>query len=263
MCAFAWVVVVGNAGPATAANEEERIPAIGGSTSPVDSCAASFPPDAFAKAASVGAVAPGQSVAVDVSWRPAWHPGERVDILGCVAANGRFVAGSRLTQGVENTGLHVHTFVVPANAANDILICEAAVIVGPGGSGAVEAERTDPDCFTVASAAEPAPAAASDPAKGQAAVNGPPAAAPVQQSTAASSGKPAAVPAPTRTAAAADPAPAATAPPAVPASSLPHTGARERALMVLAGTLLALGGCAVATGARRAPVPCAIPSALE
>jgi len=230
------------AGSAAAATEEERIPAIGPSTVATDACMASFPAQAFDKASPEGTVAPGQPVAVDVVWRTAWHPGDNVDVLGCVAANGRFVAGT-VERGVANSGLWVHKFAVPANAANDARVCAAAIVIGPGAGGAPQAERTDPDCFTVAAAAvkaEPAPAAA-DPAPAggigkETATAAAPAAASAPQARTAASATPAAP---------ANPAPraaAAAAPAKAPATQLPHTGARERALVLLAGILLMVGG---------------------
>src|ERR1044072_6173852 len=109
---------------------------------------ASFPAPAFDKASAEGTVAPGQPVAVDVVWRAAWHSGDNVDVLGCVAANGRFVAAT-VERGVSNNGLWVHRFAVPADAANDARVCQAAVVIGPGASGAPQAERTDPGRLTV------------------------------------------------------------------------------------------------------------------
>jgi len=232
------------AGPAGAATEEERIPAIGPSTVATDACAASFAATAFDKSASEGTVAPGQAVAVDVTWRPAWHPGDSVDVLGCVAANGHFVGGT-VERGVANNGLWVHKFAVPSDAANDVRVCQAAIVIGPGAGGAPQAERSDADCFTVAAAAvkaEPAPAAANP-------------------APAASVGKETATPAapatspPARGAASAEEAApvnstprVAAAAPKPPATQLPHTGARERALVLLAGILLIAGGWAFGAG---------------
>jgi len=245
------------AGSAGAATEEERIPAIGSSTVATDACTASFPAGAFDKAAPEGTVAPGQPVAIDVTWRTAWHSGDNVDVLGCVAANGRFVDGT-VERGVGNNGLWVHKFAVPANAANDVRVCEAAVVIGPGTGGARQAERTDPDCFTVAAAAvkaEPEPAAA-NPAP--AASVGKETATPAAPATSAA---PVTAPGPAKTAASgaqaapANPAPrvaAAAAPAKAPATQLPHTGARDRALVLLAGVLLMVGGWAFGVGRRSA-----------
>ena len=245
LCALGAVLLtvgVAAAGPAGAATEEERIPAIGASTPAAEACTASFPAGAFDKAADEATVAPGQPIAVDITWRPAWHSGDQVDVLGCVAANGRFVAGA-VERGVANSGLWVHRFTVPADAANDIRVCEAAVVIGPGAGGVPQAERTDPDCFTVAAAAvkaEPAPAAAN-----------PAPAATVGKETTTPTAPAAAASAPTRTAAAESPAQtdASAAPaPQAPATPLPHTGARERFLVLLAGVLLIVGGWAFGVG---------------
>ncbi|MCA1844435.1 MAG: LPXTG cell wall anchor domain-containing protein, partial [Actinobacteria bacterium] len=206
-------------------------------------------------------MAPGQGMAVDVTWRPAWHQGDKVDVLGCVAANGRFVDGT-VERGVDNNGLWVHKFAVPASAAKDVLVCQAALVIGPGADGKPQAERSDPDCFTVTAAAakaEPAPAAAS-PAPGAGlgkettAEATPSAAAPAPTRTASAAGTapaPAApkAPAPTRVAAAAPATPAA---PKVPATQLPHTGAAERLLVALGGALLVAGGWGLGLGGRRA-----------
>jgi LPXTG-motif cell wall-anchored protein len=239
------------AAPAGAATEEERIPAIGPSTVATDACAASFPADAFDKAAPEGTVAPGQPVAIDVTWRPAWHSGDNVDLLGCVAANGHFVGGT-VERGVANNGLWVHKFAVPGNAANDVRVCHAAIVIGPGAGDTPQAERTDADCFTVAAVAakaEPAPAAANPAPAGD-----------VGKETATPAAPAAAAP-PTRTAAsAAQPAPANPTPrvaaaaqaPKAPATNLPHTGARDRALVLVAGILLMVGGWAFGLGRRSA-----------
>ena len=242
LCALGAVLLTAGvvaAGPAGAATEEERIPAIGASTPAAEACTASFPAGTFDKAVSEATVAPGQQVAVDITWRTAWHQGDKVDVLECVSANGRFVAGT-IERGVANDGLWVHKFAVPASAGNDVRVCEAGVVIGPGASGAPQAERTDPDCFTVAAAAvkaEPAPAAA-DPA---------PAAAVGKETTTPAT--PAAAAAPPRTAAAAEQAGAPASHAAqVPATNLPHTGARDRALALLAGVLLIFGGWALAVG---------------
>ena len=245
LCALGAVVLtIGTfgAGPAGAA-DEDRIPAIGPSTSATDACAGSFTAGAFDKAASEGNVAPGQAVDVDVRWRTAWHTADKVDVLGCVAANGHFVSGT-IERGVDNSGLWVHKFAVPDNAANDATICAAAVVIGPAPSGAPQAERTDADCFQVTAAAgkaEPAPAAAEP---GPAATEGKATTTPTA---------PAAPPPATRSAAsvAAPTAPTAPAAPAAPTTQLPHTGARERMLVLLAGVLLVVGGSAFGLGATR------------
>ena len=249
LCALGAVLLVAAAaGPAGAATEEERIPVISNMPA-TEACTASFPAGAFDKAASEAAVAPGQPVAVDVTWRPAWHQGDKVDVLGCVAANGHFVAGT-IERAVSNNGLWVHKFAVPADAANDARVCEAGIVIGPGADGAPQAERSDAACFTVAAAAakpapapaaaNPAPAAAvgketSTPAAPAAAEKAPPAAA-----------EKAAPAAPTPRVAAAAPAPVAA--PKPPTTQLPHTGARERVLVLLAGILLIVGGWALAVG---------------
>ena len=251
LCALAGVgVMVAGVGPA-GAEAEDRIPAIGASTKPVDACAASFPADAFAKVASVADVAPGQPVAVDVTWRPAWYTGDTVDVLGCVAANGRFVDGS-VERGVDtSTGLWVHKFAVPADAAKDVAVCQAAVVFSGD-----KATRSDPDCFTVTAAskseAAPAPESANpSPGAGKetavtAPTPPPAAAAPPTKAPAAAT-----APAP-RTAAAAPATPKpATASTGVPATQLPHTGAAERLLVAAAGILLAFGGWALGFGAGR------------
>jgi LPXTG-motif cell wall-anchored protein len=260
LCALGAVVLVAGVRPAGAATEEERIPVIGASTPAPEACTASFPANAFEKVASEGSVAPGQAVAVDVTWRPAWHQGDKVDILGCVAANGRFVDGT-VERGVDNNGLWVHKFAVPASAAKDVLVCQAAVVIGPGSDGKAQAERSDPDCFTVAATAakaEPAPAAAN-----------PAPAAGLGKETTAEAAQPASTPAQTRTAATPPAAPTASAPPRAaaaapapaaaaakpPATQLPHTGARERLLVTLAGVLLIVGGWALGVSARRRPQP--------
>ena len=254
LCALGAVLLtvgVAAAVPAGAATEEERIPAIGASTPAAEACTASFPAGAFDKAADEATVAPGQPMAVDVRWRTGWHSGDQVDVLGCVAANGRFVAGA-VERGVANNGLWVHRFTVPADAANDIHVCEAAVVIGPGADGVPQAERADPACFTVAAAAvkaEPAPAAA-NPAP--AATVGKETTTPTTPAAAAST--PARTPG--RTAAAVEQAAPAAAPgsaPAAPgleapATPLPHTGARERLLVLLAGVLLMVGGLAFGLG---------------
>lgn len=273
LCALAGVgVMVAGVGPA-GAETEDRIPAIGASTKPVDACEASFPADTFAKVASVADVAPGQPVAVDVTWRPAWYSGDTVDVLGCVAANGRFVTGS-VERGVDtSSGLWVHKFAVPANAAKDVAVCQAAVVFSTGADGAPTATRSDPDCFTVTAAsageAAPAPASATPPSAGvgkettAAAPTPPPvAAAPPTRAAAADSAPAVAAPAPRTAAAAPAPKPGATA--AAPKTQLPHTGAAERLLVAVAGILLAVGGWAVGFGAgRRRMAAAAVRSALH
>jgi hypothetical protein len=273
LCALAGVgVMVAGVGPA-GAEAEDRIPAIGAATKAVDACTASFPADAFAKVASVAEVAPGQPVAVDVTWRPAWYSADTVDVLGCVAANGRFVAGS-VERGVDTgTGLWVHKFAVPADAAKDIAVCQAAVVFSTGSDGNPTATRSDPDCFTVtaASTSEAAPAAESaDPGAGagkETAVTAPtpPPVAAMPPKAAATNAAPAAAATPAPRTAAAAPAPKpATAAAAVPPTQLPHTGAAERLLVAAAGILLAIGGWAVGFGAgRRRTVAAAIRSTLQ
>jgi hypothetical protein len=252
LCALACVgVVAAGAGPA-GAETEDRVPAIGASTNAVDACAASFPADAFAKVASVADVAAGQPVAVDVTWRPAWFSGEKVDVLGCVATNGHFLDGT-VERGIDtSSGLWVHKFAVPANAAKDAVLCQAAVVIGSGADDAPKATRSDPDCFTVTTAATAAPApAASTPAplKETAAAAPAPAAAPKPAPTTAPTRAAAAAGAPaSRSAAAAAPAPKPAAGTTAPTTQLPHTGAAERLLVAAAGVLLALGGWALGFG---------------
>ena len=264
LCALAGVgVMVAGAGPA-GAETEDRIPVVGASTKAVDACAASFPADAFAKVASVADVTPGQPVAVDVTWRPAWYSGDTVDVLGCVAANGRFVDGS-VARGVDtSTGLWVHKFAVPANAAKDIAVCQAAVVFSEA-----KATRSDPDCFTVTAAstgeATPAPEAA-NPSAGAGKETAVTAPAPPPVAAAAPA---ATTPAPRTAAAAPAPKPAtaataATAATGVPTTQLPHTGAAERLLVAVAGIMLAFGGWALGFGAgRRRTFASAIRSTLQ
>lgn len=268
LCALGLVgVVAAGAGPAAAATGD-RVPAIGPSTNAVDACAASFAVDAFAKAASEADVAAAQPVAVDVTWRRAWYSGEKLDVLGCVAANGRFVDGV-VERGIDNrSGLWVHKFSVPANAAEGVVVCEAAVVSGATGDGSTQATRMEPDCFTVtaATAAEAVPAqdaatpkasagkettvasgtqpVAPAPSRTAAAVDGPVAAgADPKAGPTTAAAKPAA------SAASAAPRPATGAAATVPTTQLPHTGAAQRRLVAGGGALLALGGWALTFGA--------------
>ncbi len=215
-------------------------------------------------------MAAGQPVAVDVTWRPAWYSGDTVDVLGCVAANGRFVDGS-VERGVDNTtGLWVHKFAVPADAAKDVVVCQAAAVFSTAADGAATATRSDPDCFTVTAAsageATPAPESATPTAGAgkettMAAPTPPPVAAapPAKAAATAAAGAPA-----PRTAAAATAAPKpATATAAVPTTQLPHTGAAERLLVAVAGILLAVGGWALGFGAGRRRMAAAVRSTLQ
>jgi hypothetical protein len=261
MCAVASVVMAATPGVAVA-ETEDRIPALEAGTSAADACNAAFPNDAFAHAPSEGTVTPGQRFSVDVTWRTAWHEESTVDVVGCVASDGRFDPdGSTLARGVENNGLYVHHFTVPEGSANDATICEAAVIIGRAHGGALGAERSGPDCFTVAASsrtaagAEPA-AAVSEPTTtpgedAPAARHGPPAAqsqAGVGWAGQAQPQTPSVMAgATTSTPSAAPPALAPSAPAARPAE-LGRTGARDRILVLVAGLMFILGGLTIGVG---------------
>jgi hypothetical protein len=262
MCAVASVFI--EITPAVGATgAEDRIPALEAGTSAVDVCTAAFAEDAFGKTPSEGTVVPGQRFSVDVTWRTAWHEDPTVDVVGCVASNGRFAAaGSTLARGVENNGLYVHQFTVPEDSAKDATICEAAVIVGQAHGGDVQAERSGPDCFTVATASRAAagiqPAAGASKQTTAPSEGGPPAAqgspeAPsgadgANAAQAHSQASPVVPPSTTEPPSAAPQAPAPSTSAARPAE-LGRTGRGDRILTALAGLMFVLGGFTIGLGA--------------
>jgi hypothetical protein len=253
-CAVASVVMVTTAGVAMAGTED-RIPALEAGTSAAEVCTAAFPNDAFAHAPSEGTVAPGQLFSVDVTWRTAWHEESTVDIVGCVVSDGRFDAdGSTLARGVGNNGLYVHHFTVPNGSATGATICEAAVIIGRAQGGAPGAERSGPDCFTVADAQQPAGDSnlTTNPGEGAlAGSHGPPAAASGAESGGVAQAQPqpsAVVAGATATTPAATPqGPAASTSAARPAE-LGRTGTGEHILVIVAGLMFMLGGLTIGVG---------------
>src|SRR5579884_1729038 len=149
---------------ATSAWPLDAVPKIDPTASAADTCDAVFGHDAGTQPRSMGAVAPEQSIAEDVTWKANWKPGSTVEVVGCGAVDGKFLNElSTIQPAKPNGGLFVHTFAVPKDVANGATVCERGVVLGESATGAAQAERTDADCYTVAGAAGAGSVAAAGP----------------------------------------------------------------------------------------------------
>jgi hypothetical protein len=214
-----------------------------------DTCRHEFqrPPTAapgVGRADNVTSPGPGSALAGDVidvtiSWDPADFDDTWIEkVLNCVSIDG--VAVPELTdeeRPAPNDGAFSRELVVPADIEGGRLLCQQGFVYGNlsrGGYSLISSPRV---CFTTEAAPPPPPPPP------------PTTAPPTTVTTEAPTTTTTAAALPARVAAGVPtPAPA---PAPAPVKTLPRTGPHDRLLLLGAGTALAMGGAAVAAGARR------------
>jgi len=184
-----------------------------------------------------GTAMAGDVIDINLSWDPADFDDTWIEkVLNCVAIDGKAVP--ELTdeeRPAPNDGAYGRELAVPKDIAGGHLLCEQGFAYGDlsrGGYSLISSPRV---CFTTEAAPPPPP---------------PPVTVepPTTTTTAAPTTTTTAPPAPR--AAAAVPV-AAPAPAPAKKKELPKTGRHDRVLLLAAGAALAMGGIAVAAGARR------------
>jgi LPXTG-motif cell wall-anchored protein len=187
---------------------------------------------------------PGTALAGDIiDIRLTWDPADFDDtwiekVLNCVSVDGKPVPGlTDEERPAPNDGAYSRELVVPEEMEGGRLLCEQGFAYGNlsrGGYSLISSPRV---CFTTEAAPPPPPPPT------------PVTEPPTTTTTAAPTTTTTAPPAPARVAAGV-PAP----PPPAPApkkKELPKTGPHDRLLLLGAGAALAMGGLALAAGARR------------
>ena len=182
-----------------------------------------------------GTVMAGDVIDINLTWDPADFDDTWIQkVLNCVSIDG--VAVPELTdeeRPAPNDGAYTRELIVPADIESGHLLCEQGFAYGNlsrGGYSLISSPRV---CFTTQAAPPPPPPPT------------PTTEPPTTTTTAAPTTTTTAYAAPARVAGeVAVPAPA-------PVRTLPKTGPHDRLLMGSAGAALAIGGLAVAAGARR------------
>jgi hypothetical protein len=180
-----------------------------------------------------GTAMAGDVIDINLSWDPADFDDTWIEkVLNCVSIDGKAVP--ELTdeeRPAPNDGAYSRELAVPEDIESGHLLCEQGFAYGNlsrGGYSLISSPRV---CFTTEAAP---PTTTTEP--------------PTTTTTAAPPIiTPAAPPPPARAAAGAPVA----APAPAPAKTLPRTGRHDRLLLLAAGAALAMGGLAVAAGARR------------
>jgi LPXTG-motif cell wall-anchored protein len=184
-----------------------------------------------------GTVLAGDLIDINLSWDPADFDDTWIEkVLNCVSIDGKPVP--ELTdeeRPAPNDGAYSRELVVPEDIEGGRLLCEQGFAYGNlsrGGYSLISSPRV---CFTTEAAPPPPPP--------------PAAAAETTTTTEAPTTTTTALPPPPRAAAGAPVAAPAPAP--APKKELPKTGPHDRLLLLGAGAALAMGGLALAAGARR------------
>jgi LPXTG-motif cell wall-anchored protein len=182
-----------------------------------------------------GTALAGDIIDISISWDPADFDDTWIEkVLNCVSIDGKAVP--ELTdeeRPAPNDGAYGRELVVPDDIESGQLLCQQGFVYGNlsrGGYSLISSPRV---CFTTEAAPPPPPPP-------------PPTTAPPTTTTTEA-------PTTTTTALPARVAAGVPAPPPAPApvKTLPKTGPHDRLLLLGAGTALAMGGLAVAAGARR------------
>lgn len=230
-------------GRANAQTPADTVPTLTADATAAEACDAVFDRVPSVDAPSQGLVSPTELISFNLTWGAGWKRDATVEVLGCTAVDGAFSGDlSTRNREVQNDGLLVHEFNVPAALPDGARICERAVVIGQSTTGTPKAERLEPECFTVAGGREvtSAPSVAAprgDPGSGGAgsrALAGSPAPTAKRRDPVAVSGEGA-------------PQAPGTAP-AAGSAGLASTGSGDRLLVATAGLLLLLGGWTVACG---------------
>lgn len=197
------------------------------------------PPTLWGKVANVtspgpGTIVGGDIVDINLSWDPAdWTDTWVEKVLNCVAIDGQPVP--ELTdeeRPAPNDGAYSRELVVPADVESGRLLCQQGFVYGMFTRGGYTLTSSNRVCFTT-QAVPPPPTTTTEP--------------PTTTTTAAPTTTTTAPPPPPARVAAGEPVVA----PAPAKKELPKTGPHDRLLLLGAGSLLAMGGLAVAAGARR------------
>jgi hypothetical protein len=212
-----------------------------------DTCRHEFqrPPTAapgVGRAENVTSPGPGTALAGDVvdisiSWDPADFDDTWIEkVLNCVSIDGQAVPElSAEERPAPNDGAFGRQLVVPEDIESGRLLCEQGFVYGNlsrGGYSLISSPRV---CFTTEAAPPPPP----------------PTTAPPTTTTTEAPTTTTTEPLPARAAAGAPTPAPAPAPAPAPVKTLPRTGPHDRLLLLGAGVALAMGGLAVAGGARR------------
>jgi hypothetical protein len=190
------------------------------------------------RAENVTSPGPGTALAGDVldisiSWDPADFDDTWIEkVLNCVSIDGQAVPElSDEERPAPNDGAFGRELVVPEDIESGRLLCQQGFVYGNlsrGGYSLISSPRV---CFTTEAAPPPPPP-----------TTAPPTTTTTEAPTTTTTAQPLA------RVAAGEPAPA---PAPAPAKTLPRTGPHDRLLLLGAGAALAMGGLAVALGARR------------
>ncbi len=182
---------------------------------------------------------PGRAVAGDVidvslTWDPAdWNDTWVEKVLDCVRVKGDLAPDlSAEEQPADNDGAYDRELAIPGDMEGGHLLCEQGFVYGVLSRGGYSQTSSPRVCFTTEAAPPPPTTTTTEPPT-TTTTEAPPTTAP--PAVRASQGVPAPAPAPAR----------------APAKTLPRTGPHDRLLLLGAGAALALGGLAVAAGARR------------
>ena len=184
-----------------------------------------------------GTALAGDVIDISISWDPADFDDTWIEkVLNCVSIDGKAVPElSAEERPAPNDGAFGRELVVPEDIESGHLLCQQGFVYGNlsrGGYSLISSPRV---CFTTEAAPPPPP----------------PTAPPTTTTTQAPTTTTTAAPLPARVAAGEPVAAPAPAPAPAPVKTLPRTGPHDRLLLLGAGAALAVGGLAVAGGARR------------
>jgi hypothetical protein len=182
-----------------------------------------------------GTALAGDVIDISISWDPADFDDTWIEkVLNCVSIDGQAVpALTDEERPAPNDGAFGRELVVPEDIESGHLLCQQGFVYGNlsrGGYSLISSPRV---CFTTEALPPPPPPTTAPPTTTTTE-------APTTTTTAA----------PLARVAAGEPAPAP-APAPAPVKTLPRTGPHDRLLLLGAGAALAMGGLAVAAGARR------------
>ena len=180
-----------------------------------------------------GPIVAGDVVDINLTWDPAdWTDTWVEKVLNCVSLDGTAVPElSDEERPAPNDGAYGRELVVPEDMEGGHLLCQQGFVYGMFARGGYTLTSSPRVCFTTEAA--PPPTTTTEP--------------PTTTTTAAPTTTTTAPPAPVRVAAG-EPV---VAPAPVPVRTLPKTGPGDHLLLISAGGALAVGGLAVAAGARR------------
>jgi LPXTG-motif cell wall-anchored protein len=183
-----------------------------------------------------GPIVAGDVVDINLTWDPAdWTDTWVEKVLNCVSVDGTAVPElSDEERPAPNDGAYARELVVPEDMEGGHLLCQQGFVYGMFARGGYTLTSSPRVCFTTEAAPPPPTTTTTEP--------------PTTTTTAAPTTTTTAPPAPR--VAAGEPV-VTPAPAPAPVRTLPKTGPHDRLLLLSAGGALAVGGLAVAAGARR------------